>query len=295
MLHEVDRSTFIGPSVAIVGAGNLGSGLALRLHAAGYRITEILSRDRNSSRQKARVLARKVGAKAGRVEDGRFSATVVWLCVPDREIVASAQWLAEANWSRKIALHSSGALTSDDLALLRKQGARVASVHPMMTFVAGVTPSLRGVGFALEGDREAVQVASRIVAALGGEAFLISKKNKALYHAWGTFLSPLYTCLLALSEDVALAAGVPRPKVRRWAIPIVRQTFENYVAQGSAKGFSGPIVRGDIDTVKRHLQALESTSAARRVYAALARAAIEYLPTKNKAGLQRVIERALRG
>ncbi len=60
---------------------------------------------------------------------------------------------------------------------------------------------------------------------------------------------------------------------------------------GAPKGFSGPIVRGDIDTVKRHLRALESTPVARKVYAALVQAAIEYLPAKNKDGLQRVIER----
>jgi predicted short-subunit dehydrogenase-like oxidoreductase (DUF2520 family) len=78
-------------------------------------------------------------------------------------------------------------------------------------------------------------------------------------------------------------------------LPILRQTLANYASLGAANSFSGPIVRGDVDTVKRHLRALESTPVARQVYAALGQAAIEYLPTKNKAGLQQVIERALRG
>jgi predicted short-subunit dehydrogenase-like oxidoreductase (DUF2520 family) len=74
-------------------------------------------------------------------------------------------------------------------------------------------------------------------------------------------------------------------------LPILRQTLANYAFLGAADSFSGPIVRGDINTVQLHLRALESTPVARKVYAALARAAIEYLPTKNKAGLQQVISR----
>ena len=280
----------VRPGIAIVGAGSLGSALALSLRAAGYRITEVLSRDRKSSRQKAHRLAGRVGASAASIGGAHSSAAVVWLCVPDREIAACARSLATTNWAGKVALHSSGALTSDELALLRQRGARVASVHPLMTFVPGVIPSLRGVGFAMEGDREALRVAWRIVAALGGESFLIDKNKKALYHAWGTVISPLFTSLLAMGERVALAAGVPRKKVRRWAVPIVRQTLENYATQGGAKGFSGPIVRGDAAVVTKHLAVLRSVPTAREVYLALARSALHTLPARNRERLKKSLK-----
>jgi predicted short-subunit dehydrogenase-like oxidoreductase (DUF2520 family) len=280
----------VRPAIAIVGAGSLGSALALSLRAAGYRITDILSRDRKSSRQKAHTLAGRVGASAAKIGGAHSSAGVVWLCVPDREIAACARSLATANWKGKIALHSSGALTSDELALLRQKGARVASVHPLMTFVPGVIPSLRGAGFAMEGDREALRVARRIVTALGGESFLIDKNNKALYHTWGTFISPLFTSLLAVGERVALAAGVPREKVRRWAVPIVRQTLANYASQGGAKGFSGPIVRGDAAVVTKHLAVLRSVPTAREVYLALARSALHTLPARNRERLKKSLK-----
>jgi predicted short-subunit dehydrogenase-like oxidoreductase (DUF2520 family) len=77
-------------------------------------------------------------------------------------------------------------------------------------------------------------------------------------------------------------------------MPILRHTLANYASFGAPNAFSGPIIRGDVDTVKQHLRALESTPLARTVYAALAQAAIEYLPTKNEAALQHVIKRALR-
>ena len=103
-------------------------------------------------------------------------------------------------------MHSSGALTSDELAVLRSQGASVASVHPLMTFVQGSRPSLAGVSFAVEGDSAAVRLARRIVKDVGGKAYSILKKDKAAYHAWGTFASPLLTALLATAEEVAALA-----------------------------------------------------------------------------------------
>jgi len=180
-------------------------------------------------------------------------------------------------------------MTSDELSVLRKRGAHVASVHPMMTFVEGVTPALKGVGFAIEGDREAVQTISKIVRRLGGESFPIAAKDKALYHAWGTFLSPLLTALLAAGEEVAKGAAVPANRSRRWMLPIVRQTVENYAKQGGARGFSGPIVRGDAATIKKHLEVLRKLPLARDVYVTLARSAMRTLPTRHAKELKALL------
>jgi predicted short-subunit dehydrogenase-like oxidoreductase (DUF2520 family) len=218
-------------------------------------------------------------------------ANVLWFCVPDAEIALAARSFAgKIRWKGKVALHSSGALTSDELAILRERGAVVASVHPMMTFVRGSRPSLAGVPFAVEGDTAAIRVARRMVKDLGGSAYSIRKKDKAAYHAWGTFASPLLTALLATTEQVAAAAGVSRKAARARMTPILLQTLANYAEVGAASGFSGPIIRGDVDTVNRHLRVLRGVPAAREVYVALARAALQYLPAKNKNALKRVLD-----
>ena len=143
------------PSIAIVGPGRLGSALAVELEKAGYGVSEIVSGASAASRRKARALARQVNA-TWRPEGARLDADVVWFCVPDREIARAAKQLSDkANWKGKIALHSSGALASDELRGLRRRGAAVASVHPLMTFVSRSVPSLKGVPFALEGDAAA--------------------------------------------------------------------------------------------------------------------------------------------
>jgi predicted short-subunit dehydrogenase-like oxidoreductase (DUF2520 family) len=275
--------------IAIIGAGSLGSALAVSLHQAGYAIDQIVFRNRRGSRRRATALARKVGARAVAMAHAKIESDVVWLCVPDDAIAEVAQLLAEkTEWAGRIALHSSGALGSDELAVLRRRGAAVASVHPMMTFVgraplkAGLGPALAGVPFAIEGDAVAVRASRRLVKDLGGKAYAIRPQDKAAYHAWGTFASPLLTALFATTEQVAAAAGVPKPEAKRRMLPILRQTLANYAARDAGRAFSGPIIRGDARTVRRHLLVLRQEPAAREVYAALAKAAVRYLPGKNR-------------
>ena len=278
------------PTIAIVGAGNLGNALAISLHTAGYAVREIISREGKSSRQRARALARRVAARATTLRNPEITADVIWLCVPDREIGSCARNLVKlASWDKTIALHSSGALSSDEIAVFRDRGASIASAHPLMTFVPQVTPSLAHVSFAVEGDPAAVRVVRGLVAALGAHAFLIRKQDKVAYHAWGTFASPLLTALLAVSERVAQAAGVDRAQARRRMLPIVRQTVENYAKQGAERGLSGPIVRGDAETVGKHLNVLRGVPGALEVYRALALASLRTLPVKNRRRLEKLL------
>ena len=192
------------PTITIVGPGRLGRALGVALKRAGYKISEVVSREPGRSQRAARSLARAVDADAVTARVAQFDAKVIWFLVPDREIAPVARELAPlARWKGKIALHSSGALGSEELEVLRQLGASVASVHPFMTFVSQSLPSLEGVPFAMEGDRWAVRVAHGLVEAMGAEPFKIPRESKVLYHAWGAFTSPLLVSLLATAEQVA--------------------------------------------------------------------------------------------
>jgi predicted short-subunit dehydrogenase-like oxidoreductase (DUF2520 family) len=276
--------------VAIVGAGNLGSALARSLQHAGYAIEAVIARSRGASLRKAQRLAQQVGARAA-TDLSDVEARLIWFCVPDAAIAGAAHSLAgQVEWKGRVAVHSSGALSSDEMVALRGRGAAVASVHPLMTFVRRSRPSLAGVPFAIEGDAAAVRVARRVVEDLGGLAYSIRKEDKSAYHAWGTFASPLLTALLATTEEVAILGGVSRKAARQRMIPILLQTLANYASFGAAGAFSGPIVRGDVDTVKRHLRVLRGSGAGREVYVALAASALEYLPVKNKKSIKRLLD-----
>jgi len=221
---------------------------------------------------------------------GNLPADVVWFCVPDGEIEPVVRRLYRALSGVRCAFHSSGALTSDVLGLLRRTGAGVASVHPLMTFVTGPAPELRGVPFAIEGDRTAVRMARKIVRHLGGEPVPIRKRDKAGYHAFATMICPLLVSLLVSAEKTASVAGLSGPRARRLMMPIVRQTLENYERLGPGDAFSGPIVRGDLDTIGAHLHSIRSQPVARDVYTALAKAALEYLPSAKRRGFAKLFK-----
>jgi len=295
------------PAITLVGTGKLASFLALALAEAGYRIPEIVGRQRARSMRRAQALARRVGARATPLDRARLDAEVLWLAVPDDEIRHVAGKLARrmqqcpvapnAKRSPKIAassflrcaFHSSGALASCELESLRNAGVAVASVHPLMTFVQKATPSLSGVPFAVEGDRNAVRIARAIVRELGGDSFPFPAGRKAAYHAWATMTSPLLIAYLVTLEEAGRAAGLSGAKARRMSLPIVRETLENYARLGPANSFSGPFVRGDTVTVAKHLSLLKRRPRTHAVYLALAQIALDSLPVKNRSRLHRLL------
>jgi predicted short-subunit dehydrogenase-like oxidoreductase (DUF2520 family) len=297
-------------TIAIVGTGRLACFLAVALRDAGFTITEIVARDLPASRREARALAVKVGARGVTITAAALDAALLWLCVPDGAIRDMASNLAvhlasganankkyrfQKKWQKRIhnrvrfAFHSSGALSSRELGPLRKAGIAVASVHPLMTFVGGTHPDLAGVPFAIEGDAPATRVARQIVRNLAGESFSLPASRKAAYHAWATLTSPLFLAFLITLEEAARAAGFTRQDARRKSLPILRQTLANYSHLGPDRSFSGPLIRGDAQTVAKHLAVLEKHPGALEVYRTLARAALRGLSVKNRSELDRLL------
>jgi predicted short-subunit dehydrogenase-like oxidoreductase (DUF2520 family) len=278
------------PSITLIGAGNLAYALGPAVHAAGYRIDAVAARETASSRRRAAMLAKNVGAKTVSLAQATPISDIIWLCHTDDALAETARLLArKPGWENKIVFHSSGALSSDVLAPLRRAGAHVASLHPMMTFVPGTTPDMRGVPFAVEGDRKAVAAAKTIVRDLGAEVFPIQKKSKTLYHALGSFSSPLLVATLATAERVGRAAGLSPTQTRKIIGPILRETLKNYQQGGPAAAFSGPIKRGDLSTVRRHLRELKRVPAASEVYRALVKSALIDLPALNATKIRRLL------
>jgi predicted short-subunit dehydrogenase-like oxidoreductase (DUF2520 family) len=159
-----------------------------------------------------------------------------------------------------------------------------------MTFVPGGHPSLAGVPFAVEGDAMATRIARRVIRDLGADFFLIQVKRKDAYHAWATMTSPLLLAFLVTLEEAAIAAGLNRHDSRRMSLPIIRETLENYSRLGSQHSFSGPIIRGDVPTVAKHLAVLKKHPEARDVYVALARSALRRLPVKNRREMKKLLQ-----
>ena len=257
--------------------------MSLTLSSAGYAIKAIAVRNSRRNTAEARALAKRIGARLVVLGKQPIETDIVWVTVPDDAIAAVARGMATSqDWRGKLVFHSSGALTSEELAPLRKLGARVASVHPMMTFVRGEAPEMAGVAFAIEGDAQAVRAASSVVEELGANSFVIQKQKKVLYHAFGSFASPLVIALMSSMEQVAIASGIRKENIKPVVVPLLWQTLRNYLKKDAASAFSGPLMRGDVATIRKHLDALKGLPEVRRVYLALCEASLKTLPVKNR-------------
>ena len=110
-------------TITLIGAGNLAQAIGPALRKAGYGVEQVVARDNPESLRRARALARTLGAAAIRLKDAAPSADVIWLCHTDDALASTAQLLARMpGWKNKIVLHSSGALSSDVLAPLKRAG-----------------------------------------------------------------------------------------------------------------------------------------------------------------------------
>ena len=277
-------------TVTLIGAGNLARTLGPALKRAGYRIDAVAGRKLAPSRRRALALAKELKTKAVPLEELQITSEIIWICQTDDALARTAQELSRRHaWKAKVVFHSSGALTSDVLSPLKRAGAMTASLHPMMTFVAGSLPSMEGVPFAVEGDRRAVAVARRIAKDLRADIFEIKKSAKVLYHALGSFSSPMLVATLVTAERIGRAAGLSQQQLRKIMAPIVRQTLQNYLQSGAAAAFSGPVKRGDVNTLRGHLRELAKVPEAGEVYRALIRSGLKGLPSRNKEAILKLL------
>jgi predicted short-subunit dehydrogenase-like oxidoreductase (DUF2520 family) len=210
-------------SIAVVGAGRLGTALAAALRAAGL----------------------EVDGPLGRGADPR-GAQAVLLCVPDAEIAAAAA----AVTAGPLVGHCSGANGLGPLA-----GHEAFALHPLMTVPAGAPPSVfAGAGCAVDGATpRALAAAEALAARLGMRAVRVAEDDRAAYHAAASMASNFLVALEGAAERVAATAGVERALLA----PLVRAAVENWASLGAERALTGPIARGDEATVARHREALE--------------------------------------
>lgn len=242
---------------AVVGAGAVGTALALRLADRGYPVRAVLSR----TPDEARALADRVGAAVGTDAAAALPADVrlVLLCVPDDAIAEVAGRLAALDhpWAQTVVGHTSGARTSAVLAPLAGRGAATVSLHPLQTFAPGTGPAVfDDIVVAVEGGEEAVMAGTGLARRLGARPVVLSAADKARYHCAAALASNGLVALMSVVQEILGAAGVEEAAADLVA-PLVEQTWANLKAGSPEGALTGPIARGDRETVSAHLDALE--------------------------------------
>ena len=300
-------------SVSIIGAGRLGTALAIALDKAGHSINLIVARRLASARRASKLAGgRGVGLSAKQFRklppkhrELLDQSALILIATPDDVITSIADDLAvllrsqTAPVGERIALHTSGALSSNVLAPLRKSGISVGALHPLVSISDardGADWLTRGF-FAVEGDAAAGRMAKRIVRDLGSQAFEIEASAKPLYHAAALMASPNLTALVDIALEMLSRCGLNANQSQKVLLPLIRSTIDNLAAANPARSLTGTFKRGDVATVRKHVEAISSQKLfdALEAYVILGRRAMKLANHKSetRAAVDQILARAL--
>ncbi|HEY3359211.1 MAG TPA: DUF2520 domain-containing protein [Polyangia bacterium] len=229
-----------GARVAVVGAGRVGASLAAALTAAG---------------ETCALWTEGQGPAPAAI--GR--AAVVILAVPDRVIAAVGAELAAGGLlgAHAVVLHCAGGYAAAEAlgGLAGRVRAR-GTLHPLRAFAAPVAPAaLAGTAFGIEGDEEARVAARRICRQIGGRAVEVEAGRMPLYHA-AAVLASNYVVALADAAAALLARAAPGADALAALVPLLESAVAGLRERGLPAALTGPLARGDAETVRRHLDAI---------------------------------------
>ena len=259
-----------GDRVFILGAGRAGRSLARALRAGGVQVTGLHGRHASTAE----------GITAGAPPESLGSATCVLVTVRDAQLDGALAMLTTAAIApRAVVLHASGSADPAGLDALRRAGHPCGTFHPLVALSdpEHAPQTLRGAWIGIDGDAEARAVSERLAAAVAAHVLYIPPGEKARYHAAAVFASNFPTVLMCLAEELLREVGIPPDVARKALHPLFASAVENLRGGAGAGALTGPIVRGDADTIARHLRALRAHPDTLDAYRALSSAALRWV------------------
>jgi len=246
--------------LGFIGAGTVGTALAVRLSSKGYQVAAVSSRSQASAENLAQAVnGCQVFASSQGVAD---TAELIFVTTPDDAIATVAsqtQWHPEQS-----VVHCSGADSTASLEPAGKSGARVGVFHPLQTFasVAQAIENIPGSTFALEAEEPLLTTLKDMATALDGYWVELKAEDKVLYHAAAVIACNYLVTLVKLATDLWQTFNIPPHQATQALLPLIRGTIHNIDTVGIPQCLTGPIARGDTGTIKKHLVALEKETPA---------------------------------
>jgi predicted short-subunit dehydrogenase-like oxidoreductase (DUF2520 family) len=240
--------------LGFIGAGTVGTALSARLSGLGYPVVAVSSRRQTSAQKLAQAIS---GCRVFDSQGVADNAELVFITTPDDAIARVA---SQVKWRPgQSVVHCSGADATDILQPAKESGAQVGVFHPLQTFasVKQATENIPGSTFALEAEEPLMKTLQEMATALGGHWVELRAGDKVLYHAAAVISCNYLVTLLKLATDLWQTFDVPPQKATQALLPLLRGTIHNIETVGIPQCLTGPIARGDVGTIKKHLDALE--------------------------------------
>jgi predicted short-subunit dehydrogenase-like oxidoreductase (DUF2520 family) len=263
--------------VAIVGAGRLGTALGRALSAEGYKIDLVVARNLAHAKKAARTiggdvvyLAASELSRMNSTQSARFfRVDLILITTADDAISAVTRQLSNLfglrisktkSGAKRVALHSSGALSSEILRSLRTRGFAVGSLHPLVSISdrRKAIGNFSGAYFSIEGDARALTAAREIVRSLRGQSFTLNAKMKPLYHAAAVMASGHLVALLDVAIEMLARCGLRSRDAQKVLLPLMQSALANLTSKDPPHALTGPFARADLTTLQNHLKALKS-------------------------------------
>jgi predicted short-subunit dehydrogenase-like oxidoreductase (DUF2520 family) len=268
------------PNTFVIGAGPVATLLSASLRKGGVPVLGLWARRPDAARAAARAAG--VAGFSSAPPDLLLESDVVILAVKDAAVAEVAAMLCGTGLitKRHVLLHCSGAMPSGDaLGEVADKVGGIGTLHPLRAIAATaeggeVASGMRGTVFGIEGDAVAQQVARRLVTALGGAALPLAREQMAAYHAAAAMASNYVVALIDAAAQALAASGMPMDQAVAALVPLAQGALANVAEQGAKRGLTGPIRRGDAQTVERHLAALSVRPETAELYRALGRATV---------------------
>lgn len=257
-MASTDAAAKYPKRISIIGSGRVGTTLARLFHRNGvYQLGELLCRSQSSAKL---AVERAGGGIACNSWQDLQASQIFLLAVPDDMVRRTDERLAATGLIGRetIVFHCSGSLTADELEFSTVAGAAVASIHPLLTFAEPVSTAERfsGTSCFTEGDDTACAELFRAFERIGAVVRRIEPSAKPLYHAALVFASNYLLALLNVSERLLVTSGVDSSSALELLRPLVEATVSNGFSMGLPAALTGPVVRGDVAVVSKHIEEL---------------------------------------
>ena len=276
-------------TIGFIGAGTTGTALAVRLAQHDYPVTAISSRSLTSAEKlAARISGCKVYNGAQEIAD---IAQLVFITTPDDTISKVA---ADVKWhGGQSVLHCSGAHSVDILEPAKQLGANTGCFHPLQTFasVDQAIDNIPGSTFAIEAEEPLASMLKEMATNLEGDWVVLKAGDKVLYHAAAVFACNYLVTLVKVATDLWQTFEVPPVQAIKALMPLLRGTLSNIENVGLPNCLTGPIARGDLGTISRHLESLSKQAPSLLdIYKELGRQTVPISLAKGKIDAQRAEE-----
>jgi len=239
-----------------IGAGTTGTALAVRLSQKRWPVTAVHSRTPASAHRLARLVPDCHVCHAS--QEVADTCDLIFITTPD-DVIATV--CRDISWHPgQSVVHCSGAHSVDILEHAGQQGAAVGSFHPLQTFanVDQATQNLPGSTFALEAEEPLLSTLNQLTVLLNGSSVRLKPGDKVLYHAAAVIACNYMVTQVKLALDLWRDFGVSPEDATRALLPLLQGTVNNIRTVGLPGCLTGPVARGDIDTIQRHLNALQA-------------------------------------